>query len=129
MGQIFNRIARIAKANFNNRKEVKDAESYINQPDNELKKQFDNLGSRQNSAGAAQADNSANMDIASALRTLGLDAEHSSPEEIKSAYKKNVAEYHPDKVAHLGEEIRELSRKKILQINMAYELLKKSKGM
>jgi hypothetical protein len=46
-----------------------------------------------------------------------------SPEEIKAAYKRAVARYHPDKVAHLGKEFQELAHKKLLAIQQAYEIL------
>jgi hypothetical protein len=46
-----------------------------------------------------------------------------SPEEIKAAYKRAVARYHPDKVAHLGKEFQELAHKKLLAIQQAYESL------
>lgn len=46
-----------------------------------------------------------------------------SPEEIKAAYKRAVARYHPDKVAHLGREFQELAHRKLLAIQQAYETL------
>jgi DnaJ-domain-containing protein 1 len=46
-----------------------------------------------------------------------------SPDEIKTAYKRAVARYHPDKVAHLGKEFQELAHKKLLAIQHAYETL------
>ncbi len=48
---------------------------------------------------------------------------HASAEEIKAAYKRAVARYHPDKVAHLGKEFQELAHKKLLAIQKAYALL------
>ena len=46
-----------------------------------------------------------------------------SPDEIKAAYKRAVARYHPDKVAHLGKEFQELAHKKLLAIQQAYAIL------
>jgi DnaJ-class molecular chaperone len=46
-----------------------------------------------------------------------------SPDEVKSAYKRAVTRYHPDKVAHLGKEFQELAHKKLLAIQRAYEIL------
>jgi hypothetical protein len=46
-----------------------------------------------------------------------------SPEEIKAAYRRAVARYHPDKVAHLGKEFQELAHRKLLAIQQAYEIL------
>jgi DnaJ-class molecular chaperone len=53
---------------------------------------------------------------------LGV-APRASTEEIKTAYKRAVARYHPDKVAHLGAEFQELAHKKLLAIQQAYETL------
>ncbi|MDP8218425.1 MAG: DnaJ domain-containing protein [Candidatus Theseobacter exili] len=46
-----------------------------------------------------------------------------SVEEIRSAYKKLAAQYHPDKVQHLGKEFQELAHKKFVKIQEAYECL------
>ena len=48
-----------------------------------------------------------------------------SKEEIDAAYKARMKEYHPDKVAHLGEELQELARRKVLEIQKAYQQLTK----
>jgi len=44
-------------------------------------------------------------DIESAYQVLGIDSSASN-EEIKKAYRKIAMENHPDKVGHLGEDIR-----------------------
>ncbi len=51
-----------------------------------------------------------------------------SPEEIKAAYRRAVSRYHPDKVAHLGQEFQELAHKKLLAIQEAYEILQSKNG-
>ena len=48
--------------------------------------------------------------------------------EIKGAYRKLSMQYHPDKVAHLGEEFREVAEEKMKEINNAYEYLKRKFG-
>ena len=48
-----------------------------------------------------------------------------SREEIKRAYKKLAAQYHPDKVQHLGKEFQELAHKKFIAIQKAYDTLMK----
>lgn len=48
--------------------------------------------------------------------------------EIKQAYRRLSMEYHPDKVAHLGEEFRVVAEEKMKEINQAYNYLKKSVG-
>ncbi len=51
---------------------------------------------------------------------VGVDA---SQEEIRKAYRAKVAQYHPDKVAGLGPEIRLLAEEKTKIINNAYKYL------
>jgi len=48
---------------------------------------------------------------------------NASPEEIKTAYRKLVNKYHPDKVFHLGEEFKELAEKRFNEIEEAYRKL------
>ena len=59
---------------------------------------------------------------ATAHRILGTH-ENASQEEIKIAYYKKIKQYHPDKVAHLGQELQDVARKKAIEINQAYALL------
>lgn len=42
-------------------------------------------------------------------------------DEIKTAYRRRMTEYHPDKVAGLGDELRALAERKSKEINAAYE--------
>ena len=48
-------------------------------------------------------------------------------DEIRTAYKRAVARYHPDKVAHLGKEFQELAHRKLLAIQQAYETLQEAR--
>ncbi len=48
-----------------------------------------------------------------------------SEAEIKAAYHRELARYHPDKVAHLGEELQILARAKTNEIMDAYQSLTK----
>jgi DnaJ like chaperone protein len=56
--------------------------------------------------------------------TLGLE-KGASMEEIKKAYRKLSMQYHPDKVAHLGDEFRGIAEEKMKEINAAYDFFKK----
>lgn len=56
--------------------------------------------------------------------TLGVSP--SAPrDEITHAYKRLISEYHPDKVANAGAEIRELAERKSKEINAAYDFAMK----
>jgi len=44
-----------------------------------------------------------------------------SVEEIKAAYRLKVRQYHPDRVADLGIELKKIADEKMKQLNAAYE--------
>jgi DnaJ-class molecular chaperone len=46
-----------------------------------------------------------------------------SEDEIKTAYRRLAAQYHPDKVQHLGEEIQKLAELRFKEIQRAYDFL------
>jgi len=48
-----------------------------------------------------------------------------STAEIKSAYRRLAAQYHPDKVQHLGKDLRELAEARFKEIQQAYDSLTK----
>ena len=48
---------------------------------------------------------------------------------MKKAYRKMANKYHPDKVAHLGEDLRVLAEEKFKAMNDAYHQIKKERGM
>lgn len=50
-------------------------------------------------------------------------------DEVKKAYRTMAKKYHPDKVNHLGEEIRRDAEEKFSKMNQAYERIKRSRGM
>lgn len=47
-----------------------------------------------------------------------------SQEAIRAAYRQLAAQYHPDKLAHLGEEFQILAEKKFKAIQSAYDALR-----
>ncbi len=55
-----------------------------------------------------------------AVLGVGRDA---SREEIQKAYRTLASKYHPDKVAHLGDEFRLLAEKRFKEIQQAYNAL------
>lgn len=52
-------------------------------------------------------------------QVLGVQAE-AGHDEIAAVYKRLIAQYHPDKVATMAPEIRDLAQRRSAQINAAY---------
>ena len=46
-----------------------------------------------------------------------------SADEIKRAFRREIAKYHPDKVQHLGEEFQEIAATKAAELTRAYKAL------
>jgi len=46
-----------------------------------------------------------------------------SKAQIREAYRKLAAQYHPDKVTHLGEDFQRLAEQRFKEINSAYQSL------
>jgi DnaJ like chaperone protein len=67
-------------------------------------------------------------DTENAYRILGV-ASTATDEEVKSAYREMAKRYHPDKVSHLGEEVKKAAEEKFQKVNDAYETIKKERGM
>jgi curved DNA-binding protein CbpA len=55
-------------------------------------------------------------------------APNASPEEIHRAFRRLAAQYHPDKVAHLGAEFGELAEARFKEIQQAYDHLMDKKN-
>lgn len=60
-------------------------------------------------------------------QTLNV-AESTSLEDIEHAYRLQIAQYHPDKVAKLGEDIRRLAEARSKEINGAYDTAVRLRG-
>ena len=67
-------------------------------------------------------------DTLSDYKILGLDSS-ATDNEVKKTYRKMAAKYHPDKVAHLGEDLKNLAEEKFKSLNDAYQNIKKERGI
>jgi DnaJ-domain-containing protein 1 len=142
MGQIYNRVKRFLKSETITSGidsgvtsdsgfkpfDVKNANNIVEQydSDDELKKIIDEL---KNENKNESQENSANfnnkvMTPEMAFKVLGIK-DGVSIEEIKSAYKQRLMEYHPDRVANLGDELKILAERKTKEINFAYGIIRK----
>jgi len=50
-------------------------------------------------------------------------------DEVKKAYRTQAMKHHPDKVNHLGDEIRRAAEERFTKLNESYERIKKARGM
>ncbi len=67
-------------------------------------------------------------DTHSAYEVLEIE-KSATDSEVKKAYRKMASKYHPDKVAHLGEELKNLAEEKFKSVNDAYQSVKKERGI
>jgi DnaJ like chaperone protein len=66
-------------------------------------------------------------DVDSSYEILGID-KNATAEDVKKAYRKMAMQHHPDKVSHLGDDVKEKAKEKFQTIQDAYETIKKEKG-
>lgn len=55
--------------------------------------------------------------------------ESDSDETIKHRYKQLIMEYHPDRVAHLGQELKDPAARKTTEINAAYAVIRRTRTL
>ena len=67
-------------------------------------------------------------DLESAYSVLGVSKD-STDIEIKKAYRKMANKYHPDKIAHLGDDFKEISQEKFKSVSEAYRKIKKERNI
>lgn len=84
------------------------------------------MGIKTEDFNAIKALFSDNLEAAYAALEITPEA---TDEEIRKAYRKMAVKYHPDKVAYLGEELKNQANEKFQQLNSAYEKIKKARGL
>ena len=67
-------------------------------------------------------------DLDSAYKVLGVSS-NSTDLEIKKAYRRMSNKFHPDKIAHLGDEYKEIAQEKFKSVSNAYHKIKKDRNI
>lgn len=67
-------------------------------------------------------------DTTSAYRILEITPD-ASDDELKKAYRRMALKYHPDRLAHLGDEVQKAANAKFQELNAAYANIKKERGI
>lgn len=78
--------------------------------------------------GGSQHTYKPTYDLENDYKILEIDSS-ATDDEVKKAYRKQAMKHHPDKVSHLGEEIRKTAEEKFQKLNEAYERIKSARGM
>ncbi len=63
-------------------------------------------------------------DARSPHEVLGVSTD-ATPEQIRAAYQKQIRQYHPDRVADMGPELRDLAEQHTKELNAAYDALQR----
>ena len=88
--------------------------------------------SQSQSSGQSQQNKTAGpqgpLTLEDAYVLLGVDP-GASIDEISRAYKEKMSKSHPDKVSHLSEELQEKAEELTLNLNEAFDLIKRHKNV
>jgi preprotein translocase subunit Sec63 len=79
------------------------------------------------SAAASQREPPPGAPALDPYAVLGIRSEASN-EELEQAYRRRISEYHPDRVAHAAQEIRDMADERSREINQAYDQIKRQRG-
>lgn len=93
---------------------------------------YGNTGNNSGSGGYSGGSGSSN-----GYRSHTLDSDYqileispdATDEEVKKAYRTLAKKYHPDRVAHLGDDMRKAAEEKFSRLSQAYDNIRKSRGM
>jgi DnaJ like chaperone protein len=77
---------------------------------------------------STSSNNRSTNNIENDYKILEIDTS-ASDDDVKKAYRKQAMKHHPDKVNHLGDDIRKAAEERFAKLNESYERIKKSRGM
>ena len=75
---------------------------------------------------SSESQNYNKLDNAYKILEISPDA---TDDDVKKAYRNMAKKHHPDRVSHLGEDVRKSAEEKLQEINNAYEEIKKVRNM
>jgi DnaJ like chaperone protein len=79
------------------------------------------------SGGTSWRPQAGREDLKDPYEILGL-SRSAGPEDVKHAYRSLANKYHPDKVAHLGDDFQNLAKEKFQDIQWAYQKIMEGRG-
>jgi DnaJ-domain-containing protein 1 len=87
---------------------------------------YQHSGQSQSSHQTPDNESTGPLTLKKAYRLLGVDS-NTPLDEIAKAYRNKMTQSHPDKVTHLSEELQAKAKELTLQLNEAYDFIKKYK--
>ena len=87
---------------------------------------YQHSGQSQSSHHTSDNESTGPLTLDKAYRLLGVDSK-ASLDTIAKAYRDKMTKSHPDKVTHLSEELQAKAKELTLQLNEAYDFIKKYK--
>ena len=82
--------------------------------------------SKSRSQGSKKKEPYVDLGLEEAYGLLGVNPD-ASWEEVQKAYKDKIVKSHPDKVAHLSEELQKKAKELTLQLNNAIDIIRRYK--
>ncbi|KXB97949.1 MAG: hypothetical protein AA908_00630 [Chlorobi bacterium NICIL-2] len=120
---IFRRIAQILQAELAFRSQGRTSGSFESPEDEELRTIIEELRSEPRRAARQASPPRPTGPVEWAYQTLGLEPTASN-EQIKAAYRRAIAQVHPDRFAHAPQQQQRAAAERALEINRAYAILK-----
>jgi DnaJ like chaperone protein len=84
---------------------------------------YNNANSDSGKGSRTDTNSGTSSNVWDPYKILGVDRS-ASQENIKHAYRLLAGKYHPDKVAHLGDEFKAMAEKRFKEIQRAYQELR-----